>query len=72
LVTSGADDLLRVRQSERNEEQPRLVHVVVVLIDHHNLGFFFWVNAPQAVCAEGAPSATAKDHDSLGHHPIVG
>ena len=72
LVAPRADDLVDVGQPERDEEQPRLVDVVVVLVHDDDLNVLCGKEAPQAVGAQRPPGSPAEDHDPFGHDPIVG
>ena len=68
LPPAGPHDVLRVGQPEGHEQQPRLVHVAVVLVDDGDLGVLDWVQPAQPVGREGAPGAGAQDDDAVGHH----
>ena len=66
----GANDLFGVCQPEGDEEQPRLVHMVVVLIHDDDLDIRGWVEPPQAVCAQGAPGTPPGMTIRLGMLPL--
>ena len=51
LPLARADDVLGVGEAERHEQQPGLVHVVVVLVDHRDRGGV----VPSAGAAGGWP-----------------
>ena len=55
-----------VGQSEGDEQQPRLVDVAVVLIDHGDLGIVTQL-APQAVRRQRPARAATEDHDLRYH-----
>ena len=66
LVRPGAHELVRRRQPERQEQQTRLVDVVVVLVDDGDLDVGT-EHPPQAVRRQRATGARAKDHDMFAH-----
>jgi hypothetical protein len=67
-----ADDFVGVGQPERDEEQPRLVDVVIVLVHDDDLDVSWGKVPPQSVGGERPPSSPTEDHDPFGHGPIVG
>ena len=69
LTPARPDDVLRVGQPERYEQEPRLVHVAIVLIDHGDVNPVSHRSA-KAVGGQRAARAPAQDHDLLGHDHI--
>ena len=72
LLAAGPHELLVIGESEWNKQQCGLIHVVVVLIDHHDLdslvvGPMGPVVAVQPVGTQGASRTAAEDDDALGH-----
>ena len=66
LRVTGPDDLARVGQPERNEQQAGLVDVAVVAVDHRDLGGVA-VDPAQPVRGQRAAGAGAEDHDAMAH-----
>lgn len=56
------------RQSKRNEQQARLVHMAVVLIDHGEVHGCRRIHPPEPIRGQRAAGATPQDHYPLCHH----
>src|ERR1019366_4270466 len=69
LPSPRADDPSHAGQSERDEQQRGLVHMVVVPVHHHDLGFLRPIPPPQPVGGQRSAGAPTEDHDSL--HMII-
>ncbi len=67
LLVAGLDDLVRVGEAERHEQEPRLVDVAVVLVDHRDRHLLVAVPAAEAVRDQRAAGPRTQDHDSIGH-----
>src|SRR5512142_1443369 len=65
LLAPRADDPLHAGEPERDEQQPRLVHVISVLVHHDDLGVLLVKRAAQPVGGQRPAGAAAQDHDSL-------
>jgi len=70
LVAPRARDLVELCQPERDEQQPRLVDVAIVLVDHHDLELVRWLGAPQAVGYDRASGAATDNDYFLGHRHL--
>ena len=62
-----AHDLVGVGEPERDEEEPRLVDVPVVLVHDRDLGLVAAVELAEAVRHQRAARAATEDHDLLPH-----
>ena len=67
LLVAGLDDVVRVGEAERHEQEPRLVDVAVVLVHHRDRHLLVAVPAAEAVGDQGAARPRTQDHDSIGH-----
>ena len=67
LAGAGSDDVLDVGQPERHEQQARLVHVAVVLVDHRYRHLLGAEAAAQPVGGQRPAGAAAEDHNTTGH-----
>ena len=67
LAAAGPHDVLRVGETERNEQEARLVHVAVVLIDDRDRDFVLGEGAPQPVRHERAARSGPEDDDAAAH-----
>ena len=65
LLLPLPDEVGQVGPAEGHEQQARLVDVLRVLVDHHNLGVLQGVGPPQPVGGQGPARAAAEDHDAL-------
>ena len=68
LAPPRAHDLLELRQSEGDEEEPGLVDVPVVAVDDVDLGLVEVEAAAQPVRGHRAARSAAEDHDLLSRH----
>ena len=71
LPLARTHEVLCVGEAEGDEQEPRLVHVGVVAIDHRDLGFVGRVDVPQAIGHDRSARAASEDEDSRCHHPSV-
>ena len=69
LPFSRPHDVLAVGQPERHEQQPRLVDVAVVLVDHGDLGLVHPIPTPQPVRDQRAARPTAEHDNARFHTP---
>jgi hypothetical protein len=69
LAAPGPHDVLSVGETERDEKQPRLIHVPVVLIDDNDLGFGVRIKTPQPIGSQSATRSPTQDHYAICHHP---
>lgn len=67
LTLAGSYDVLAVRESERNEQQARLVDVAVVLIDDRQRHFVDWKEPAEAVGDERPTRSAAQNHYTCAH-----
>jgi hypothetical protein len=70
LLRAGADDVLRVREPEGDEQQPRLVDVPSVLVDDGDPRLVGSVCTPEPVCDERAAGAATQDDDAVTHRVL--
>lgn len=52
-------------QPERDEQQPGLVDMIVVLVDHHDLGLTRAIHPPQTVGRDRPARPATENHDTL-------
>ena len=69
LASPGPDDLVEVGEAERDEEQPGLVHVAVVLVHHRDGRLGGCQGTAEPVGGEGAAGSAPQDHDPM-HAPL--
>ena len=72
LVLSRPHDVVGSCQSERHEQQPRLVDVHVVLVDHGDRRLIGGVLTTKAVRGQGSAGAGTEYHDPMSHGPPPG
>ena len=70
LRAARADDLGRIGQPERHEQQTGLVDVAVVAVDHDDLDLVA-ARTAQSVGGQGAAGSGAEDEDAASHVPSV-
>ncbi len=69
LATTRPHDVLGMRQPERHVQEPGLVHVTVVLVDHRDLEITWRQGAAEAVGRERAAPPAIEHDETLGHRP---
>ncbi len=67
LALAWSHDVVDVGESEGHEEQPRLVDVPVVLVDHGDGSCVGGIGTTEPVGGEGAAGAASEDHDVRVH-----
>ena len=70
LRAARADDVGRIGQAERHEQQTGLVDVAVVAVDHDDLDLVA-ARTAQSVGGQGAAGSGAEDEDAASHIPSV-
>ena len=71
LTMPRPDDLVGVGQAEGDEEQTRLVDVVIVLVHDNDLDVVRGKMPAQTIGAEGPAGSPTEDHDPFDHDPMV-
>jgi hypothetical protein len=66
LPAAWAHDVFGVSESEGDEKQPGLVHVVVVLVDNDDVGLI-WRERPTKPVSDKRPSGSRSQDDDAMH-----
>ena len=69
LFVARLDDLVNPEKPERHEQQPRLVDVAIILVDHCDRHVVIGVAATQTVRDQRASGPRTEHHDPISHHP---
>jgi hypothetical protein len=69
LPAARSDNPLHAGEPERDEQQPGLVHVIIVTVHHDDLGGLLVIEPAQPVGGQGPAGTAAQDHDSF--HKII-
>ncbi len=70
LARPWSDDVLRMGQAERHEQQTGLIDVSIVLVDHLDLQLVGVEDPTQSIGDERATGTTTEDDHTLVHEPI--